>query len=181
MLRMLVRAIIVMQRSVAIKKKLVILGAAATIGLAGLGSAGLAVAETGEDGSSLVAKIAQKFNLNQDEVQAVFDEERAEHHAERETKFKERLAQAVTDGKLTQEQADKIQAKHEEMQTVMESLQDKSKDERREAMHANRDELKQWAEDNDIPEEYLRMGGRGGPGGPGGPRGEKPVDAPSEE
>ena len=85
--------------------------------------------------------------------------------------MKDRLAQAVKDGKLTQAQADKITAKMAEMKTFMESQKDKTKEERKTAMEAKRDELKKWAEDNDIPEGYMPMG-HGGPGGRGhGPEG----------
>lgn len=120
--------------------------------------------------SSLVDKVASKFGLNKADVQKVFDEDRAARQTERETKAKEALAQAVTDGKLTQAQADKITAKRAEMKTFMESLRDKTASERRAAMEAKRDELQQWAKDNGIDESYLRpMAGRGhGPGGPGG-------------
>lgn len=122
--------------------------------------------------SSLVDKVANKFGLNKADVQKVFDEDRSARQTERETKAKEALAQAVTDGKLTQAQADKITAKRAEMKTFMESLRDKTAAERHSAMDAKRDELQQWAKDNGIDESYLRpMGGRGhGPGGPGGTR-----------
>ncbi len=68
-----------------------------------------------------------------------------------------------------------IVAKQQELKdqsaTNRDSMQDVSSEERREAMEQQRDELAQWAEDNDIPLEYLRSG-FGGPGrhGFGGPK-----------
>ena len=75
----------------------------------------------------------------------------------------------MTDGKITQAQADLITAKHAELKTFMESLKDKTAAERMEAMKTKMDELKQWAEDNDIPLQYLHLGMKG-PHGKFGPR-----------
>lgn len=159
------------------KKQLLVAGAVTTLGLAGLTGITVANAATEETSdnpmSSLVAKIAEKFNLNQDEVQAVFDEQRDAMQAEREADFAERLSQAVTDGDLTQEQADKITAKRAELQEAREANKDKTGDERREAIESERDALKTWAEENDIDLKWLMPGGghgHGGPGGFGGPR-----------
>jgi hypothetical protein len=52
------------------------------------------------------------------------------------------------------------------MLTFRESLKDKSEDERKEAIKANRDELKKWAEDNKIPLRFM-LGGFGGHHGDG--------------
>lgn len=118
--------------------------------------------------SGLVTAIAQKFNLNAADVQKVFEEQHQAMKAQHQAKAKENLDQAVKDGKLTQAQEDAIVAKRVEMKTTMEGLKDKTEAERKTAMDANRDSLKQWATQNNIPEEYLRPGhGRPG-GGPGG-------------
>ena len=47
--------------------------------------------------------------------------------------------------------------------------EDLTMEERHQAMEQQRDELEQWAEDNDIPLEYLHIGfgGHGHHGGPG--------------
>lgn len=163
------------------KKRLLVLGAVSTIGLTSLAGIGLASAASQQNGSGgLIDKIATTFNLNRDEVQKVFDENRAEHEAERKAQLEEKLAQAVTDGKITQEQADGMKAKLEEMQTFRESLQDKTEAERREAMKTKMDELKTWMDENGIPETLRFLGGRGhGMGGPG-HDGPPPEDAPAE-
>jgi hypothetical protein len=114
---------------------------------------------------NLVNAIATKFNLNVSDVQAVFDAQRSEMEAQHTQAATDRIKQAVTDGKLTQEQSDKIIAKQAEMKTFMESLKDKSETDRRQAMKSNMDSLKQWATDNNIPAEYLMfVGSHGGPG-----------------
>lgn len=148
------------------RKALVVSGIVGTVGLAGLASAVSVSAATdtsksGDPMSSLVDKIASRFSLDKSKVQAVFDEERAVHQAERQHAMKDRLATAVKDGKLTQGQADKIAAKQAEMKTFMESLKDKTRDQRHQAMEAKRNELKKWATENNIPEEYIGPAGHG--------------------
>jgi energy-converting hydrogenase A subunit M len=131
-----------------------------------------AIGENNNPMNDIVNAIAQKFNLNVSDVQQVFDEHResmkaqhqelsAERQAEMQKKFGERLAQAVSDGKLTQEQADKIMAKKAELQTQRQNLQNGTPEENRENAKTHMDELKQWATDNNIPLEYLQIGGGG--------------------
>lgn len=125
--------------------------------------------------NSLVNAIAEKFNLNVSDVQQVFDEHRQEMQAQRQEqmaekqsemqqKFEERLNQAVTDGKLTQEQANLIIAKKAELEAQRQNLQNGTPEENKEAMQEHRDELKQWAEDNNIPLQYFMFAGPGGLG-----------------
>lgn len=141
--------------------------ALATIGIVGASTLGVSLAAHAQSsgGNTLVDKVAQKFNLNKDDVQKVFDQDWAERDAERQQKMEEKLTQAVQDGKITSEQKDKIVAKLKEMKTFMDSLKDKSVAERRSEMKAKRAELKQWAKDNNIPERFLMPGGmHAGPG-----------------
>lgn len=134
---------------------------ALALGLAGIIGLSSAHADTGDRGSSLIDRLVTKFNLNRDEVQAVFDEEHTARMAEHEQEMEDRLAQAVTDGKLTQEQADLISSKFEEEKSFRESLKDLSEEQRREALKTHMDELKTWAEENDIPFGFLHLGGPG--------------------
>jgi hypothetical protein len=128
--------------------------------------------------SSLVSAVAKKFNLKQSDVQAVFDANRTQMEAQRETKVKDQVAQLVKDGKLTQAQADLINAKRAELQKQHDanrtSMDSKTDTERKAAMDAERTALDKWFSDNNISTDYryLVFGGRGhgGPGGPGGPR-----------
>lgn len=148
-----------------IKKSLLVAGAVTTMtaaGITGMGVASAATSGAGPDGdskSSLVDKLASKFNLNKDDVQAVFDEERAERQAKHGLKIEERLTQAVADGKITEDQKDKILAKMKELKAQRESNRDKfmdmTDDERHEAIKSEAESLKTWADENDIPMEYV--------------------------
>lgn len=115
---------------------------------------------------SLVQKIAEKFNLNKDEVQAVFDEDRAEHHVQMQKRFEKRLSQLVTDGKLTEDQKTKILAKFTELEANrkadMEKMKSLTSDERKTAIEAHRNELQQWADENGIDLKSLGLFGRHG-------------------
>ena len=177
------------------KKHLLVAGAVTTVGLAGLAGATVANAETNSTSStnpmsSLVDAISSKFNLNKTDVQKVFDEQRTKMEAEREQEVKDQVAQLVKDGKLTQDQADKINAKRAELekereaqrtadQNLNESERQAKREEMRTQMDAKKTELDTWLKDNGIDTQYayLLMGGRGGHGGPGGMhRGDRDTD-----
>lgn len=159
-----------------IKKPLLVAGVASTIAVGaasgvGVVSAATNLSDSSDPTSSLVDKIATKFNLNKDDVKAVFAEDRSEREAAHQKHVEETLTQAVTDGKLTSSQKDQILAKWDEIKTYHDSIKDKPRSEQRTLMKTKMDELKTWAEQNNIPSEYLRVGGPhgGGPGGPDGP------------
>ncbi len=108
---------------------------------------------------SLVTAIAEKFHLNEADVQAVFDEQRPVLQ-DKESKGmspKERIAEAVEDGMLTQEQADAILAKIPEQKAFLKSLKDMEKADRKAALEKNMTELEAWAEENDIPKFLLKF------------------------
>ncbi len=153
-----------------IKKPALILGAASLISVGGLAGTGIvsAASGNGSGSTSLVDAIATKFHLNKSEVQSVVDQNRAEHEAEHQKKFESRLDQAVTDGKITSAQKTQILAKEKELKSYMESLKDKTPQERHKLMKAKLDALKTWAKQNGIPSQYV-MFGPGGPGHHGGP------------
>ncbi len=119
---------------------------------------------------ALVSAIAEKFNLKPAEVQQVVEQVKSEQRAQMATKgaekMKERLASAVSAKKLTQAQADLIAAKHQELKTsrdaLHESLKSKTPTPAQSVMKAEMDSLKQWAKDNNIPEEFVLLGPRMG-------------------
>jgi len=151
------------------KRSLLVGAALATVGVGGLGTVGIASADTSStsDSTSLVDKIASKFNLNKDEVQAVVDEDREAHQAEREAEQKEKLATAVTDGKLTQAQADHITQVLEEIDALRgDAKPDEQSDDLRDQVKDKMDELRDWADENDIDMQYVMVGHGGGRGGP---------------
>lgn len=148
--------------------------AAAVVSAVGLGTGALYAAENKvmefHPMSNLASIIAQRFNLNEADVQQVIDEEHEKMRMEMDGKMaermKEKLAKAVEAGKLTQAQADAIVAKHQEMTALLESLKDKTPEERRAALEAKHEELKAWAEEQGLAENFMHAFGPG-IGGPG--------------
>jgi hypothetical protein len=102
------------------KKPLLIAGAASSIVLAGITGVGVVSADTTstDNPTGLIDKIAQKFNLNKEEVRAVFEEDRAARQAERQKSMEERLTKAVANGTITADQKAKILVKQAEMKTI---------------------------------------------------------------
>lgn len=155
------------------KKSLMVAAAITTLGIGGaMGMQGVVNAATGTSSSdpmsSLVDKIADKFNLNKDDVQAVFDAQRTEMEAQRAQEVKDRIDQAVKDGKITQDQANKITAKLQEMRANRDAMKDKTAEERQRTRQEKRDDMKQWAQDNGISLDALKdiLGRPDGHGGP---------------
>jgi len=118
--------------------------------------------------SSMVQTIADKFGLNKDEVQAVFDQSREEMEGQRQVAYESRLTQLVSDGKITEAQKQLIMAKKTELrmnrQNNFATFQDKTQEERRAAMATERAALVTWAEENGIDATYLMLGQGWGPG-----------------
>lgn len=129
-----------------------VIGALLLISAAGVG-ARVVMAQNLDSYPSIVQKLAQRFNLNPDEVEQVFDEERDERRQKVQDNFEEELDEAVKDGKITEAQKNAILKKQAEMQEEQEKL---------------REELENWAEENSIDFEQIGLcGGRGFRGGPG--------------
>lgn len=103
--------------------------------------------------STLVQKIADKFGLKKEDVQAVFDQDRADRQIEMEKKYLARLDQLVKDGKITEAQKQLIINKHKERKTIREANKTK--------METERKELEDWAKQNNINPQYLFGFGRG--------------------
>ncbi len=161
----------------ALRKSVMVAAAVASIGLGGaVVSANVASATT--NGTTIVDKIAHKFSLDKDEVQKVFDEDHAEHKTKHKADIEKRLSKAVSDGKLTEDQKAKILAKMEELKAdrpTREEMESKTPEQHKAEMEQKHAELKKWAADNGIPEEYLplqiKMSVHADPDGPGKPSG----------
>ena len=146
------------------KKSKALLATAAILGLGTFGGLKITQAQSADvnPAATLVAAIAQRFNLNQSEVQQVFDDHRGTMGMRQRTHRQDRLSEAVKNGQLTQAQADQITAKQAEMRSSMQTLAGKTESERREVMQQHRDEMKTWAQANNIPVEFF---GQAGPRG----------------
>ena len=114
--------------------------------------------------NSLVAAIAAKFNLNQSDVQAVFDEERSKHEAEMKTQMEAKLTQAVKDGKITEAQKQAIQEKFGQPFTKKiepGQFKDMSEEEMKAFHDQKKAEMDAWLSQNGLTRETLQeiMGG----------------------
>lgn len=128
-----------------------------TIISAGYFGAGAILADDQNPQNTIVARLAQKFNLNESDVEAVFESVRDERQAEMKKRQEEKLSDAVDDGVITEAQKNAILVKMEEHQAQR---------------NQNREEMQNWFEEQGIDQtklrDYLGMGGRGGRGmGPG--------------
>lgn len=108
---------------------------------------------------SLVSEIASKFNLNKSDVQGVFDQHRKEVMAKQETNYENYLANLVSQGKITEEQKQLILNKHNELITQMQNNKSNFKNltpaQRMQQMQATRQDLQNWAKQNNIDIKYL--------------------------
>lgn len=162
------------------KKTIATFAIVTVVGLGILGSSS-AFAQTTANGqspmSSLAQKIAEKFGLNQADVQAVFDEEHETRQASMKADFEARINQYVTSGKITEAQKQLILQKRSELAAAHKAQKESTKnltpEERKSQMEAERTSLKAWAKENGIDIQYLMpQGGKGhgghrGFGGPG--------------
>lgn len=137
--------------------------------------------------SSLVQKIATKFNLQTSDVQAIFDQDRTEREAQMQTEYEATLTKAVTDGKITEAQKQLIIAKNKELETArqtnMDQMKNMTEDQRKTAMDAERTSLEDWLKQNGIDRQYMQSGrgGMHGPEGMGEPPNGKPFASPAAQ
>ncbi len=131
--------------------------AGTTLGLvAMLGVANLSAVNASPDtnnSTNIVEKIAERFSLDKTEVSKVFEEERIARH-------NERLAELVSDGKITEEQKALMENHFKEMDTKRNDIlnSDKTEEEKETALDELREEGRQFAEDNDLPKKGMKGG-----------------------
>ena len=137
--------IIISKRTLAI---VLALGVIASVGY--FGGSYVMAGDTNPMHDSLITKIAQRFNLKETDVEAVFEAVRDEKREEMKVNREEKLTLAVKDGVITEAQKNTLLAKMEE-----------HIGERRE----NREEMQNWFKSQGIDEsklrEYLRPVGKG--------------------
>lgn len=119
------------------------------------------------DSFTFAERLAERFDLDKDEVADFMEELREEKKAEMDERFEKKLDDLVEDGEITGAQKETILEKKEEMEGFKESLEDMKVSEAREALEEMKEELKDWAEENDLELKYLlpKTAGKGGPGG----------------
>jgi len=136
-----------------------ILGLTALLVFAGIGI-GNSKAFGPADHDSLIQKLAERFNLNREEVEEFFEQQKQQHQEEMKAREEERLNQLVGDGKLTQAQKNALIAKREEWRRenadMGEKFRNMSWEERQQVMKEHREEMDKWLEENGIDWEVLR-------------------------
>ncbi|GAC1371858.1 MAG: hypothetical protein NVSMB39_5960 [Candidatus Saccharimonadales bacterium] len=134
----------------------------ALVAAGGIGVAQVSAAsDTGAAKTSLVQKLADTFHLDKSKVQAVFDEQYQANEADRETKYEERLSEAVTAGKLTADQKTKILAEHKQLQSELDAAMKSGsmdKTARQAALDKIRTEATDWSKANSIDAKWLMIG-----------------------
>lgn len=123
-------------------------------GLLAVGAVGVlpSYAQDSKTYPPIIQKLAERFNLNQDEVAEVFEEQRAEHHAKMLANFEDKLSEKVESGDITEEQKQAILDKYQEMRAKMDELvqADLDKEEAHEQIRAYHEELRAWAQKQGI-------------------------------
>lgn len=127
----------------AIKKSLLAAALVLSLGASGIILTSNSSAASARD--SLIAKLATKFNVDESEIEAVFDEFKDERQADLAAEVSDDLQDRVDSGDITAEQKTAIEEKLAEIQAERET---------------NREELEAWADENGIDYKYL-MGGHG--------------------
>ena len=98
----------------------------------------------------IIQALAERFNLDPNDVKEVFDEQHEVRKEEMLKSKEERLDGAVEAGKLTGEQKDELLEKQEEMNAKMAELKDLPPEERFEAMKEIKEDFQTWLEESEI-------------------------------
>jgi len=121
--------------------------------------------QTSDHYSSLITKIAQKFNLKEADVKSVFDEDKQAMQTKMKQKLSDNLSQLVTQGKITEVQKNAIIAKMAELQKKHEADRQSQKsmtpEQRKAAMDKERSNLEAWAKEQGIDLSLIKGFGRG--------------------
>lgn len=109
---------------------------------------------------TIIQRIAQRFNLNQADVQKVFDEQKTEILNQKRSQLETRLNQAVADGKITQVQKQAILDKFGQMKSSMwadkKQLHNITPEQRQQAKAQKQQELQTWAQQNGLNPQTLQ-------------------------
>lgn len=137
-------------------KKIIVASFVVASGLVGLSAVPGVSAQSAQD--AIKERVGQ-YSADRNEART---QRQAEHQAQREVRMSQlpsQLDEAVSEGVLTAEQKDLLLQKHEEMQSSRQQWQEEkmsmSPEERRAAATEKREEMKAWAEANNIPSEFV--------------------------
>ena len=138
------------------------------LGAVALGATMFGVTQVRAQGTNmytgLVQAIAQKFNLDQTQVQSVVDQYRQTQQGAMQQKMQQneqtRLDTLVSQGKITAAQKQAILDEEAKLKTEYSpaSFKTMTADQRKQAMTAEQAEIKAWAQAQGIDATYLHMG-----------------------
>ena len=159
-------------------KRKLLLASAMAVSSVGIAGTAFAATETGTTvRDEFATKLADKFNLNKNEVSTFLKEEHDARHAEMQAK----VTSALKNAGFSDEQITALQNKKQEQRDVMETWRtanpDATKEERQTQRETEKTEFEAWAKEQNIDLEKVRTtlkdSGIGGHRG-GGMRGENP-------
>jgi predicted house-cleaning noncanonical NTP pyrophosphatase (MazG superfamily) len=138
------------------KKKLLI-ASAITLSTLGIAGSAMAARDTGDTmREDLASKLAERFNLNKDEVSNFMQEQHEARHAEMESKVSESLKAAG----FSDEQINALQTKKQEQRTELQAWHEANPDATAEERQAHRKsektEFEAWATEQGIDLEKVR-------------------------
>lgn len=133
--------------------------------IAGTTFVGANMVSAAGNGESLITRIAERFNLEESDVEAVFEEHRQERQSGRSEAHREHLSSLVDEGILTEEQKAELESIHEQRRQTIDSIRTDglNREEMHDAMSGLRDEVEAWAESNGIDLDALRSSEDNGP------------------
>ena len=111
-----------------------------------------------EERQERITELSERFNLDESEVQAYFEEKREERKAEREERRAEFVAGLVESGTLTQEQADELTVLKDSLREDVQALKeaDGDKEEIKALMEEMKAEVEAWANEQGIDLDDIR-------------------------
>lgn len=140
----------------------------AVVGASIIGASTVSAQDTDTNKVSMVKQLAQKLGIEESKIQTAMDSIHADRQAEMQKQMEARLIQAVTDGKITEQQKQLILKKHQEIQAEREANRETIKnltpEQRRAEMQEHKSEMEAWAKENGI-DMSLFFGGMGSKGG----------------
>ena len=107
-------------------------------------------AENDSNYPPIIQKLAERFNLNADEVREVIDENRQERNQWTQAKFEEKLDILIANGQFNEGQKEAVMIKMNEMREKKEEFKNLPPEERCTKMEEMKEEMKIWSEENDI-------------------------------
>lgn len=131
-------------------KKRIIIPAILLTGALAVGTLGVTITSAQTSYPPIVQKLAEKFNLNQADVMAVFTQVSDEKQADMYARWEERLTGAVNAGKITADQKQAILDEESKIHDELVNIKDLTPADRKAKMQQVHDEITTWAKENNI-------------------------------